>query len=502
LDNGTVLSIKYLEVDLDHIKSIDLRLNFLKDFSYRAYMKLKTFFLFSLVFVNQAYSAEVLLEDYLAQVKQSNPGLKAYELRAKALKSKIDPAGTWDDPFVAIGKDEIPFDGGMGAVTRYQVSQSIPFPGKLGLKKDIAEYRANSAESDRETSERETALLAAQVFYKLFFNQQALLLNEKIRGLIEGSAESARVRYQTGGSEHHDWLLSRIELNLINVERLRLQRENKTLTASYFELLNQQPAENSVVVLKSHFSNLGELEKPSYDALPELKSLDLLLSQSASELKLAKLSYLPDFVLQGMAMKPDPEMMDEKKTWGFMVGINLPIYFWRKQSDQVEAATLEKQVAELEKRKIENRLKVEELDAKEQFKTAKDVVDLYLKSVIPATELAVQNAKSGYASRKLALKELIETLKVEQTQRLELIAAQIDVELARLRTKNLISSPPLFRFAPSRPSLIGSGAMGGSAGMSSETVNMGGGMSGSTSKKSKESSSGLNQSSGSGMGNM
>ncbi len=464
-------------------------------------MKLKTILLFSLLFSNQLFSTEILLEDYLAQVKQSNPGLKAYELRAKALKAKVAPAGTWDDPFVAIGKDEIPFDGGMGAVTRYQVSQSIPFPGKLGLKKDIAEYRANSAESDRETTERETVLLAAQVFYKLYYSQQALLLNEKIRSLIESSSESARVRYQTGGSEHHDWLLSRIELNLINVDRLRLQRENKTLSASYFELLNQQSNENSPIVLKAQFSNQGELEKPSFQSLPELKSLDLLLSQSASELKLAKLSYLPDFVLQGMAMKPDPEMMDEKKTWGFMVGINIPLYFWRKQSDQVDAAALDKQAAELEKRKIENRLKVEELDAQEQFKSAKDVVDLYLTSVIPATELAVQNAKSGYASRKLALKELIETLKVEQTQRLELIAAQIDVELARLRTKNLISAPPLFRFAPSRPSLIGSGAMGGSSGMS-ETVNMGGGMSGATSKKSKENSSGLNQSSGSGMGNM
>lgn len=442
------------------------------------------------------------LVDYLAQVKESNPGLKSSEFRAKALKARVAPAGTWDDPFVAIGKDEIPFDGGMGAVTRYQVSQSIPFPGKLGLKKDIAEYRAQSAESDRDTTERETLQIAAQVFYKLYYNQQALLLNEKIKNLIEGSAESARIRYQTGGSEHHDWLLSRIELNLVNVERLRLERENKTLTASYYELLNQPINETASLTLKAQFTNAGELERPSYQNLPELKSLDFLLSQSQSELTLAKLSFLPDFVLQGMAMKPDPEMMDEKKTWGFMVGINLPLYFWRKQSDQVEAASFDKQAAELEKRKIENRLRVEELDAQEQFKTAKDVVDLYLKSVIPATELAVQNAKSGYASRKLPLKELIETLKVEQTQRLELIAAQIDVELAKLRTKNLISSPPLFRFAPARPSLIGSGAMGGSAGMSSETVNMGGGMSGSTSKKSKESNSGLNQGSGSGMGNM
>ncbi len=78
-------------------------------------MKLKTFLFFSLAIVNQAFSAEMTLVEYLAQVKQLNPGLKAYELRARALNAKIDPAGTC----------------------------------KLGLKKDIAEYRANSAESGR-----------------------------------------------------------------------------------------------------------------------------------------------------------------------------------------------------------------------------------------------------------------------------------------------------------------------------------------------------------------
>lgn len=466
-------------------------------------MKLINVFLFIFcISSNILFSAEITLEDYLGQVKSSNPGVRAADLKAKALKARVDPAGTWDDPFIAIGKDEIPFDGGMGAVTRYQISQSIPFPGKLGLKSDIAEYKARSAESDRETYGREVALLASQVFYKLYFNQKAIELNEKLRKLIEGSSESARARYQTGSAEHHDWLLSKIELNLANVERLKLLRENKSLTAFFNELRNETfaaPVNNLII----NFSNENVLENPSFDALPELKSLDLSISQSSSELKLAKLSYLPDFVIQGMAMTPDPEMMEEKKTWGFMVGINLPLYFWRKQSDLVTSASLEKQAAELEKRRIENRLHSEEIDAREQFTSARDVVDLYQKSVMPATELAIQNARSGYASRKLPLGQYLDTLKIEQTQKLEIIAAQIDVELARLRMKNLISSPPLLKFAPSRPSLIGGGSMGGaSSGMSSDTVNMGGGMSGSSSKKSKDSGSGTNQGSGSGMGNM
>lgn len=459
-------------------------------------MRMYILFLF-LLFAESAFSSELTLDQYLDQVRQNNLSLKSASLKVEAMKARVSPSGTWDDPFIAIGKDEIPTDGSMGAVTRIQLSQSVPFPGKSGLKSDIADYKAKSSESDRVALEREMNLYASQVFFKLYYNQRALELNEQLKKLVESSAESAKIRYQSGSSEHHEWLLSRIELNLLEVDRLKLMRENKSLTAVFNELRNG-PAVKKAEELKVAFSNEDFLLNQDFQNQPEMKSLDLSLAQSAAELKLARFSYLPDFVFQGMMMKPDPEMMDEKKTWGFMVGINLPLYFWSKQNDLLAAAKLEKQSVEADKLRVENRLRSEEIDAREQLNTARDVVELYQKSVIPSTELAVSNARSGYASRRLPLNQFIETMKVSQTQKLEYIAAQIDVEFARLRLKNLISSPPVLRFAPSRPSLIGAGM--GSSAMGSDSVNMGGGMK-VPAAKTKDSASG-SQSSGGGMGNM
>lgn len=450
-----------------------------------------------LFFADVSISAELSLDQYLDQVKKNNPSLRSADFQVQAMNARISPAGTWDDPFVAIGKDEIPTDGSMGAVTRFQLSQSVPFPGKSGLKSDIAEFKAKSSESDKETLLREMNLYASQVFFKLYYNQKAIELNENLKKLVAGSAESAKVRYQSGSSEHHEWLLSRIELNLLDVDRLKLMRENKSLTAVFNELRNESSLKKAEE-LNVIFSNEDFSPGQDFQNLPEMRSLDLSLSQSSAELKLARFSYLPDFVFQGMMMKPDPEMMDEKKTWGFMIGINLPLFFWSKQNDLLAAAKFEKQSAEAEKQRVENRLRSEEIDAKEQFNTARDVVELYQKSVIPSTELAVSNARSGYAARRLPLNQFIETLKISQTQKLEYIAAQIDVEFAKLRLKNLISSPPVLRFAPSRPSLIGAGM--GTSGMGSDSINMGGGMK-TPAAKTKESSSG-SQSSGGGMGNM
>lgn len=447
-----------------------------------------------------SFGNDLSLQEYLSQVKQANPILRSSAMRAESLAHRIKSAATLDDPFIAAGVDQIRFDGEMGSVTRYQISQNIPFPGKFSAKSDVAESRANSAKSDTETNSREITVLATQAFYRYFYSQKALELNERLKNIVENTVGSAKARYKTGETGHHDWLLAKVELSIFEVEKLRLSREQKTILAVLNEL-RDQPAATPIGIISPQFSkrDLEESETSSLENQPELKSLDFFISQAEGEKKLSKLSYFPDFIIQGMAMYPSAEMMDEKSNWGLMIGINVPLYFWRKQSELSVAASIDKEVAVLEKKNVENRLNTESLDAKEQFKTARDVAALYESTVMPATHLAVQNAKSGYATRRLPLTQYLESLKVQRTQELEFLAARIDVELARTRLKELLSSPPLFRLAPVRPSLFGAGVMGG-AGMGSDTVNMGRGMSGPT-RKSKDTSS-SSESSGSGMGNM
>lgn len=454
-----------------------------------------------LFFISSIGSAkEMVIEAYLDEVRASNPAIRSSQYRVQVLEHRIEPAGTLDDPFIAAGVDQKPFDGSMGSVARYQISQSIPFPGKLIAKSGIAENKARAAQSDSETAEREITVLATQAFYQAFFNQKALELNEKLISLVEEAVESTKARYITGDSLHHDWLLAKIELNAFIVERLKLTREQETIAAVLNEL-RDQPTQTPIGPFKVIFFNddLKEDALP-FNNQPELKSLDFQLLLAESEQKLAKLSYFPDFVIQGMAMKPNSaEMINEKSNWGVMVGINLPLFFWRKQSELVISSAKNREVVFLEKKNLENRLNTEVVDSKQQLKTARDVVELYQTSIIPITSLAVQNAKSGYEARRLPLSQFIETLKVQKTQELEFLAAQIDVELARTRLGKLLSSPPLLRLAPAKPSLFGGGGMGGSS-MGSDTVNMGRGMSGPT-RKSKG-TSGPSESTGSGMGNM
>lgn len=446
-----------------------------------------------------AYADSLTLETYLAQVREANPAIQSAQFRAKAFESRVDPAGALDDPFVAMGVDEVAFGGAPGYVTRYQVSQAIPFPGKLSTKSAIAKDKANSASSDAETLKREVTVLATQAFYRAYYNQKALDLNGRLQEIIKGTIASTKSRYETGEEGHHDLLLAKIELSSLDVDRLRLQREEKTLQAILNEL-REKPSDTPLGDLSVAFSDRGltESELPPLENQPELKSLDAFVTQAEKEEKLAELAYYPDFVIQGMAMDPSSNMMDARSNWGLMVGINIPLYAVEKQSKLLSATIQDKKAAIRERSSLENRLNTELVAAKEQLKTAKDVVKLYKSSVMPTTNLAVGNAKSSYAAGSLPLTEYLDTLKAQRTQELEYLAAQIDIELARTRLEHLLSAPPVLRLAPAKPSLFGGRGMGG--GMGSDTVNMGNGMSGPTRKP--KTSSGPSDSGNAGMGGM
>lgn len=440
------------------------------------------------------------LNTYLLEVKANYPSLAAARSRVAAKEERISAAGAWDDPFFAMGVDQIPTKGmDTSSVWRYQISQTIPFPGKRGAALERAEAQASAAQADAGSLDRELTLIAMQLFYRFYFLESAIEANGRTRKLLQSALDSSRARYRTGGSTHHEWLLAKSELAVLDVEKLRLLRDKKSLQARMNELRNRQP-ETPLGTLKVELNGANRKVSPSLENQPELRSFDAALLSATAEVRAAKLSYAPDFMMQGMLMEPRGMPTAGSMTsampssWGFMVGVNIPLFFPWKQAGLVSAANFERAAAAQERASLENRLNSEIVDAQEQLRTAQSIVALYRDSVIPATKLAAGNARSIYGAKRLPLSQLLEVLRAETSQELELLAAKLDVEIATARLENLLSSPPMARFAPSRPTLFG-GMGNGMGGMTEmpEASSMGRG----TLMPKKSATSGGGQGSGS-----
>ncbi len=425
-----------------------------------------------------AEDATLTIDNYLMEVMASNPVVNAAQERNTALQLRVKPAATLEDPFIAFGVDEIPYGETRAQAYRYQISQAFPFPGKLHNREELASNRAHIAESDLQTRRRQLQVIATQYFYRAFYNARAIKLNQEQQALVSAAMSSAQTRYQTGGNTHHDWLLAKMELSTLLVEQHRLQREQFTLQAMMNELRGK-PGDGDMPPLVANFANAqDQAVEASLNDQPELAAIDAQSAQANNEYKLAKLEYYPDFVVQVMAMEPrmKDEMNPEESNWGVMIGMNVPLYFSRKQASLVSAARHEQRALELDKQYLLNKLNTEMANARQALASATDIVRLYEKEVLPNTHSALTEARSAYEARRTTLDQYLEILKVKNTQELELLAAHIDVELARTRLKELLSTPPLMRLAPSRPSVFGNGNMGDGM-QSSDPVLMGDGMS-------------------------
>ena len=92
----------------------------------------------ALLSITRTSTAETALDlrTYLAQVRERNPVIQSARARVSALEQRVWPARAWDDPFVAIGPDEFTTEEDRADIVRYQVTQTIPFPGKRGARGD------------------------------------------------------------------------------------------------------------------------------------------------------------------------------------------------------------------------------------------------------------------------------------------------------------------------------------------------------------------------------
>lgn len=446
-----------------------------------------------------AQQDELTLEEFITQVTAANPALSAAEQRSEAMQRRVKPASTLDDPFLAFGVDEIPFGEQRVELYRYQASQSFPFPGKLRAREAVAKQRAKASEHDAETQRREFTVIATQQFYRAFYNSQAAQKNQQLREILRASMQSAKSRYEAGGADHHDWLLAKLELATLSVEQQRIERERLFLQATINELRGRPP-EDPLEKIAVDFSDLStDYGETSLDEQPEVATLDAQAAQAGDEYRLAKLGYYPDIVVQAMAMQPRDAMGEEESNWGVMVGFNLPLYSSRKQSNLVAAARHEQHAVEMEKLYLRNRLRTEIVNARQALSSARQMVELYEDEVLPSTQSALASAQSGYQARRLELSTYLSILRVQKTQQLELVAARIDVQLAKTRLKELLSTPPLLQLAPSRPTVFGGGDMGGGM-QSSDAVSMGSGMS--AAKKTGKGTSPAAADGASGMGGM
>jgi cobalt-zinc-cadmium efflux system outer membrane protein len=353
----------------------------------------------------------------IAYARQHNPEIRAASARADAAQARPSQAGALPDPMLDLayhdeGFDRLQLGGTQFAFVKVGASQELPFPGKLGLKRQIATRDGKQARADARRVEADV-IARIKVAYAEYAHLQELLdLLRRNRDLLQELARGAEAKYAVGEGIQQDVLKAHVELSLLVDRETTLEQRRQSETAELNALLNRAPeeplgtAEHPVV--RSLTRSLQEVTDAAYRQAPELQISNERVAGSESSLALAHREYLPDFVVRAdymykSALQPE---------WEVGLGIKLPLYYAAKQRAGVNEAAAGLAVAEAERDSMRRSVAYRVKDLYLRAQAAERLVSLYQSTVVPQAHLALESATNAYGVGKVDFLTLLNSFTV------------------------------------------------------------------------------------------
>jgi len=145
-------------------------------------------------------------------VLHRNPSLTAMKETWRAALAQYPQVSSLDDPMLSyslapgtFGNNDIS-DG-----HRVELSQKLPWPGKLDLRGRIARFRAAASQHDIETVRQGLIQETLQAFYDYYYVIRAIQINEENIKLLREFQRLAEVKYAAGTASKQDSLQAEVE---------------------------------------------------------------------------------------------------------------------------------------------------------------------------------------------------------------------------------------------------------------------------------------------------
>jgi len=305
--------------------------------------------------------------------------------------------------------------------------QAIPFPGKLSLRGGIADEQARATyERLRATTQEISRQVRAQ-YAEYYLAARSLQINADTTELTRQFAAIAEAKYRVGTAAQQDVILAQEQLSRLATERVVFEGDRETALGALNALLDRRP--RAPIGVPQDLSadelpvGLESLIDRADTARPELKEQDHFVEASQRSLKLARMGYLPDFIVGGgygeIGGGSNPAFRkDGHDTWTVKLGFSVPIWIDRVQAEihEMRARVLRE---ESRRRDLTDQVYDQVQRAYEQVRVSARTEKIYRTTLIPQTQERIGAARAGYETGLVDFLTLIDSLKSLEEVQLE-----------------------------------------------------------------------------------
>jgi cobalt-zinc-cadmium efflux system outer membrane protein len=391
-----------------------------------------------------AVAADPSLDAFVAEVRARNPGLKARALERDSARREVSAAGFLPDPEVVIMLDRFPEHmGGEMPMVRYQLSQMLHWPGKLGLMEEAVARRADGKAALVLVREGELVYEAKRAYLMLALNAGLRQVNGASRALLTAIVDAALARYGAGTGGHHEVVRAEVERNALDVEQLDLDGD-RTSTVAMMNALRNATAdapipdpEPPVAEERRRTPPLVELVRIAEARRPELAVMRSMQREESTMARLARRDRYPDF----MTSIWYNQMLGGPDTAGVMLGASIPLFSATRQTRLSEAADLRASSAGSDREAMRAMIRFEVADGHRRFDTSQRTLDLVVKVAAPRAEQSFSSSLSGYATGSLDIVGVLEAWRALQSVERARIEALVARAMAVAAIERAIAGP-------------------------------------------------------------
>jgi len=351
------------------------------------------------VYSQQAYPP-IALDSLIAEAIKNNPEIQVALARVDIMRARVSKAGTLEDPelkFMQEGMPDFKFNEAM--FSRLELMQMVPFPTKLGTRKDLADVRRRSSQSDQLEKINEVLAKLKSTYAELWFIQQNIALAQENSRLMKQFMSVVQTKYTTGQVPQQDILKTQIEVAMIGNDLISLRQKELSMKAMLMSLLNRDGRDTiSVAIMPSDVSFSLELDSLVSFALhnqPMLVKDSLMIDERKTMLSMAKQEYLPDFKF-GIERMTEP--MGTFTGWSISAGITLPFAPWTlgKASARIDEENASIARSNASYTATRNMVIGNIRDLYYKASGAKKQLDIYVSEIIPQARQSVQASLMAY----------------------------------------------------------------------------------------------------------
>lgn len=368
----------------------------------------------------------------LAEAGASNPELLAAKKTAEAAHARVPQAGALPDPMLGVGLVNFPYaDPDLRSermmMAMVQLGEQFPWPGKLGLREDVARFQAEAATWEVERVRQKVLTEVKSAYYRIYFVDRALQVTRTNETLVGDFARLTAARYGVGTGAQPDVLKAQVERTRLGDQLVAL-REQRLSALAQLNALLARPTDTPLpatelpegVRIAAAEGGSGEVSftsasvasmapaaaqepAPGIPTVAELQRLALeknpmiqahvqRVAAQERAVELARKAKLPDFNVSA-AYSNRPHFPDFVN---LMVSVPVPIFAGRKQ----DQAVLEQEAALSQHRAMHhamvNQVNSEIASLAAELRRARDQIVLLNDGILPQARTSLASATASY----------------------------------------------------------------------------------------------------------